>query len=336
MNSEAPIAYSTLPALFSPDSKRVYCYGYRRTLWDIESQRMLVDFGAYNGAYSPIFSPGGKVLYVLDEGRGGYGGLWDTKTGKPLHRFGDDEAVQILKFSPDGTRLVPIGGGRGPTNLWDFEIGKPIVPLAPESAGPIRDALFTADGRKLVTTHERGLAVWEAKSGRRLSFHGEDAFPFDCRDDIQLPFFQSPSRLVTIHHGGALLWDIDTGQPIHRFPASPARQTSAILSPDGNRLLVVSPGVHGILWDITSGEKLQTFADMPADVVSPHGEVKFSGDGSRVFARHRAGQAMIVWNVAAGGIAARFYLVNSGNNWLTVFPEDGRFVGATEFVRAAP
>lgn len=57
MKHEKGQNYSIAPALFSPDSKRVYCYGHRRTLWDIETQKMLADFGAYNGAIHPFSVP---------------------------------------------------------------------------------------------------------------------------------------------------------------------------------------------------------------------------------------------------------------------------------------
>ena len=331
MKHEKGQNYSIAPALFSPDSKRVYCYGHRRTLWDIETQKMLADFGAYNGAYSPLFSPNGKILFVQSNVHGD--ALWDTQTGQIEHCFGNDGAAGLLKFSRDGTRLVPIGSNRRPSALWNFETGKPIGTLALESGGPMRDALFTPDGRRLITTHERALAVWDAQSGRRLSVHEDDAFPFDFRGNIQLPFFVSQSRLVTVHATGAVLWDVDAGRPVHRFPTPSGRRTAAILEDGGKRLLSVSPGVHAILWDMETGKKLQTFEGMPADVASPSGEVRLSGDGSRVFARCRAGQAVIAWDVASGRIDARFYLVDRGEGWLTVYPETARFVGATEYVR---
>ncbi len=333
MKHEKGQNYSIAPALFSPDSKRVYCYGHRRTLWDIETQRLLADFGAYNGAYSPIFSPNGKILFVQSNVHGD--ALWDTQTGQIEHCFGNDGAAGLLKFSPDGRRLVPIGSGRTPPALWDFETGKPICTLALEPGGPMRDALFTPDGQKLITTHERALAIWDARSGRRLSVHEDGAFPFDFRGNIQFPFFVSQSRLVTVHATGAVLWDVEAGQPVHRFPTPSGRRTAAILEDGGKRLLSVSPGANAILWDMATGEKLQTFDAMPADVASPLGEVRLSGDGARVFARCRAGQAVIAWDVATGRIGARFYLVDGGGGWLTVYPETGRFVGATEYVRTA-
>lgn len=317
--------YSDIPAFFSPDGKRVFCFGYHRTLWDIETKKQLADFGAYNDAYAPIFSPNGTVLLVQNREHGK--AIWNTETGELIHSFANAELV----FSPDGTRLVAIRHDRHPHELWDFQSGKKICDLASDSpeAGWPRDAFFSPDGNRLVTTYDNELTTWDIHSGKPLTSFVDDTLAFDFRRNLQEPFFLSDGkRFVTVHAKGAVVWDLETGRPIHRFATPIESKTEAILAPDGETLLVVTRGREAKLWDLKTGEAVQTFSPLPRDTE----KLWFGDDGTRLFSRHQEGQAVFMWDVPSGEVEAEYYLLGDADKWLTVYPRTGTAVGATEYL----
>ncbi len=314
-------------ALFSPDSRRVVCYGDRATLWDIGTQQPLADLGrSYNGVDGVLFSPNGK--WLISSGNDGTL-MWDAESGKVRHKLGPRWNT-LLRFDPPGTRmltLVPSVAGNG---LWDFEAGELVSDLATESDGKLFDAFFTPDGGRVITTHPQALAVWDAATGRRLHVYQDASYESPLRGNLQSPFFLSDGRLVTLQHAEATVWDPETATPLQRLPFPHSQRPSAQLRPGAAELLTVSPGEVAILWDIDSGAKRQTFHGIPAGVL---GYVGFSGDGQRIVARHRGGELAVVWDVDTGEMVRRYYLLGEGQAWLTELPATGRFLGATEFVK---
>jgi WD40 repeat protein len=316
--------YSDTPALFSPDSRRVYIYSHKRTLWDIETHQKLVEFGYYNGAYNPIFSPNGRVLFVQSDDHGD--NFWDTETGEPLHDFGR-QGVRMLRFNADGTRAVPMNLN-AVASLWNFQTGEKIVDLESEESGDLKDFFFTPDGLKLITTHQNKLIVRDAVTGEQLSVHVEEAFPFDFGGNLQKPIFLDENkRLLTTHKNGAVLWDIATGSPLMRFPSPEASRSSAALSEGETRLLIVSPGVCATLWDFMSGEKLQTFEEFQGIA-----SARMSEDGTRCLAIHRGGLAIRVWDKSTGEIVQESVMLDGGDAFATVFLLTGRTAGAAQYI----
>ncbi|MCU0978337.1 MAG: hypothetical protein MUF25_04125 [Pirellulaceae bacterium] len=109
---------------------------------------------------------------------------------------------------------------------------------------------------------------------------------------------------------------------------SGARCTAALVGREPNTLLTVSPGGDAGLWDLGSGQRRMVFGGVPADVFPAHQEIWFSADGRRLFARHRAGQAVVAWDVGTGRIRERYYLVNDGDDLLVELPLTGEFLGS--------
>ena len=317
-------------ALFSPDSRRVVCYGDRAMLCDIGTQRALADLGnSYNGVDGVLFSPNGK--WLTSSGNDGTV-MWDAESGKVRHKLGPRWNT-LLRFDPSGTRmltLVPSVTGNG---LWDFEAGELISDLATESDKRPNDAFFTPDGDRVITTHHHALAVWDAATGQRLHAYQDASYESPLSGNLQSPFFLSDGRLVTLQHAEATVWDPEMATPLQRLPFPHSQRPSAQLRPGAAELLTVSPGNVAILWDIDSGAKRQTFHGVPAAVTGLFGYVGFSGDGQRIVARHRGGELAVVWDVDTGEIVRRYYLLDEGQAWLTELPATGQFSGATEFVK---
>lgn len=316
--------------MFSPDSRRVFCYGYRHTLWDIEGRKQVADLGAYNGVERPVFSPNGKFLFATSSNppAGPAGSiLWDCETGQQHRRLGS-EGIRVL-FSAAGDRLLAFGGNLKEAQLWDFNAGQPLSELTVPGGGPFLDVRLLPDEDKFLTLHGHALAVWDFDSGRMFHAHVDETLPFESRYDVQGVFFLSDQRrLITVHRTGAAVWEAAGGRLIHRLQTIGARCTAALVGREPDTLLTVSPGGDAVLWDLESGQRRMVFGGVPADVFSTHREVWFSADGRRLFARHRAGQAVVAWDVSTGQIRERYYLVNDGDDLLVELPLTGQFLGS--------
>jgi len=316
--------------LFSPDSRRVFCYGRRRTLWDIQRKVQLVDLGAYNGVERPLFSPNGKYLFAVssDYSRDVVGAIiWDCETGQVLHKLGSQAVV--LTFSRSGDRMVAFRGDMKNAELWDFNNGRKLRELIGPAGESVREALYTPDGDRLITTHNHALAVWDITSGEMLNSHIDETYPFDYYNNMQSPFLlDGTKRLISVHRNGAVVWDVASGEPIHKLRAPYAPRTSVLLGHEPNTLLTVSPGKKTILWDLESGQQRVTYEGMPSDITAGDTQIRFSDDGRRIFARYRRGQAMIAWNAETGQVDKRFWLLNGGQDLLVETAQAGRFLGS--------
>jgi hypothetical protein len=96
--------------------------------------------------------------------------------------------------------------------------------------------------------------------------------------------------------------------------------TGGFFGPDGRRFLTREEYDVGYdeatLWDAETGKPIKRFFrvyDEPSD---------------RLFARHRAGQAVVAWDVSTGRIRERYYLVNDGDDLLVELPLTGQFLGS--------
>jgi WD40 repeat protein/tRNA A-37 threonylcarbamoyl transferase component Bud32 len=74
------------------------------------------------------------VAFTRDQSRMATGGddqlvkVWDARTWRPLQTFATNATVARLEFSPDGRRLLALGGG---TFCWEVETGR-LLPEKPE------------------------------------------------------------------------------------------------------------------------------------------------------------------------------------------------------------
>ncbi len=308
---------------FSPNGDRIIGLGREKTLWDASNGKKVADLKADDINVGPLFGPEGKFVLSYS-GRALH--LWDAETGVKLGLENKGYHGGLFECSIDGTRFVgprvheEQEGFRAHLALWDFKSGKQLAILFEKEESPdVRDALFSPDGSRLVTTHKNHLKVWDAASGKLLGM-AESESEFELKSNGRRPIFLKNDLLITAHHDRAALWDIKAVKLVHSFPAT--RQYRLFVRPfdDDRKLLVVSPGLSGTVWDLESGRRLSTLTDIPADI--PYGEnnVWLSEDETQVFARYRLGEAITAWDVATGAKTRRHLLLDYGRGWVTETP----------------
>jgi WD40 repeat protein len=116
-----------------------------------------------------------------------------------------------------------------------------------------------------------------------------------------------------------LLRDVLTGEVIITFEGHTNSTTSAILSPDGTRLLTTSYDFTARLWDIATGQPITSFLGHTDWVNS----AAFSADGSRIVTASRDGTARI-WDTETGNELRRYSGNVGAGFYAAVFSADGQ------------
>jgi RNA polymerase sigma factor (sigma-70 family) len=197
-------------------------------IWDVAAGKEVRAIPTPRICYAFALSPDGRTLAVV--GTAGDGGpedrflhLWDTTTGKVLHRLEPALENQVFAacFSPDGKTLASCGLGlaqreRGPVlKLWDVTSGRERLRVKP--GNNITGLAFSPNGRLLAVLNDGGYLY----PGERPQ-----------------------------NHTAVRLLDAYTGAELHRYSGHRAGVTSAAFSRDGARLATGSKDTTALLWEI--------------------------------------------------------------------------------------
>jgi WD40 repeat protein len=178
--------------------------------------------------------------------------LWDVETEEVLHKLeGHTDVVQDVVFSPDGKTALSASHD-GLVILWDLVDGTEIRRFEGHS-GWVRAVDFSPDGRMMISGGYVGTT--------------EDAI---------------------LNPGELFLWNLESGEIIHRFEGHPSGVVAAVFHPDGKSVLASSGLFIDILnpyslylWDIATGTVIHDFEvemDNFALAISPDGRTAISGD----------------------------------------------------------
>jgi WD40 repeat protein len=184
--------------------------------------------------------------------------LWDTATGRQLHRLplGEVGRVNGRAFTPDGKTLLLLDGS-GSIGFWDVATGKRVRTLAPP--GDMAGAKFgyglsvSPDGSRLAVQDSSGKPLLlDAVSGRVVHTLGSDPAGYPdaaFAPDGKTVAFRGHTHLVE-------LWDVATGKFV-RSIAGPrdARVDQLAFAPDGNTLAWGGADLV-VLADVSSGQEI--------------------------------------------------------------------------------
>jgi WD40 repeat protein len=251
---------------FSRDGENIAGLGGDRAvhLWSLAAGKELRRFeapascgSAWWGPGALAFSPNGKVLAAS---QGAAIHFWDVETGRMLQRFtGHTGAVEDVRFSPDGARVVSCGKD-GMARLWDVGAAKEIaswasthgtafsmVPmpdgesvLAATPGGWVRVKLGEDEGKAVFPSGGASVVVWAGNyvlsgDGKTLLGTGQDR---------------------SIH-----IWDMETGKERGRLPIPPNPFVMSALSPDGKFLATGGGNAQARLWDLVAAKEVRSFGE---------------------------------------------------------------------------
>jgi WD40 repeat protein len=283
--------------MFSQDGRTVFTGGWGAgRLWDAATGRPIgqpIPGPPFRDGVA--LSPDGAILLT---GLDTTARLWSTATGRPLGPPLElSEPVGCVAFSPDGKTFLTGGAGSlrpapnqifpdGEARLWDTATRRPVgAPL--RQKGVVGKAVFSPDGKTVLTDGLFEARLWDAATGRPLGPPRPQASP-------RLAYGpDGKTVLVAVSPDSARLWDAATGAFVG--PPLPHRHgvTAAAFSPDG-RLVATGtsrpfdlakigdgqPWGEVCVWEAATGRR----RGPPASFPGPVHAVAFSPDGRRVVA----------------------------------------------------
>jgi RNA polymerase sigma factor (sigma-70 family) len=316
--------------LVTVDKKRVV------RVWEARSGRLVREFGHDSPGEFFAVSPDGRRLAVLERRYRPYKipsevvlqlhdhdvlHLWDLTKG--THRHSLEARPNCwhvrLQFAPDGKRLFASGyddeqGEPFALTVWDAESGRRLHEMRRASG---RSAVAVSpDGTRLAEGAEGPFALWDLKTGRRLS-------PTEGRFASSETVLPAPGgdRILTFGYAALHTWDGRTGQ-LHKsrdlppYPyADPGR--SHFFSAEGRlaaSLHLDEGRTELLVWDVATGKRLQTIRPpggptyLPSSVQNatrayapPHVAGAFSPDASVLVTWHPGKQGVArLWDVRTG------------------------------------
>jgi WD40 repeat protein len=227
-------------AVLSSDARRLVVFGANTAqVWD---PRQGLPLGSplehARTVNVAAFSPNGELLIT---GSGSDACLWEAATGRLLVTWAHESRVSIVKFSPDGRRVLTACSDSDllerAAQIWDTATHQRV-------AGPFRHqdgvlaADFSPDGRRIVTGSEDKTAViWDAATSQPVAVlrHVDQV--------TSVAYDPEGRRIATAGRGQtARLWEADTGMPITPPMRHPVLIDSARFLGDARRFATRKTG----------------------------------------------------------------------------------------------
>jgi WD40 repeat protein len=235
----------------------------------IEPSSLLTPLGTHHA-----FSPDGQLLAAADGS--GSGEIWDVASGERIRELrpavptnGTPLGAVDPVFSPDGTRVVIVGGS---VSVWDVATGAEIATL-PGVGTVVNAVAFSADGTRIATAGANPqIALFDTTTFAPLVTF----VPTLDHDPVQRQLHCSIVNCIYEEITGEHYWNVETIE----------------FSPDGSKILT-SDASTAKLWDSTNLGLIGTLYE-----TSANGNA-FSPDGSKVVTGHPDGACYLIWATSA-------------------------------------
>ena len=213
-------------------------------------------------------------------------------------------------LTPNGDKIAAVFED-GTASVWNGRTGRTIADL--KNAGNINQAIFSSDGKQMVTcSTDNNARVWDASSGALLHTFTHDALT----ETVLSP---DGSRLIALSRSGsAILWDMRSAKEVGRLRHGGAL-LSASFSADSSRLVTRADEDAVRLWDPINGKEISVITSSDAQIY----EASFSADSSRLLVGAVNGLVRL-FNSKDGTEVARVY---GPNGRLSLSTDGTRVIG---------
>ncbi|MDQ3817056.1 MAG: caspase family protein, partial [Acidobacteriota bacterium] len=226
--------------------------------------------------------------------------FWEPAAGRLSRLLTDkNDNVYEVTMTSDGKLLA--SGGEAGIKLWDVATGQQVLSIK----GLFAEFAFSPDNKLLaiasyddVPGHVRTINFWEVATGKRLPAPRIEFVWNGAPFRSELAF--SPDGKTLAYSGGdnsVILWDIATGQQLHKLTGHSHHVMTNTFSPDGRLLATGSMDKTVGLWDVATGQRLQTLETGSGE--SELYTVRFSPDGQTLLGGSRD-HTIKVWDVNTG------------------------------------
>jgi WD40 repeat protein len=205
-------------------------------------------------------------------------------------RFHHGFHAAAVAFAPDGKTLA--AGGFSVVSLWDAATGKELDRFRAEgdNSAWLDSVAFSPDSRLVAWGTADKVILHERATGKQRQLTGH-------KNVIHVVKFSRDGKRLASSSGDrtARLWDVATGNELHRFEGHGGEVRGLDLSADGKWLVTGGDDKIIRLWDVESGKELRQLRghtyELYAVAFSPDGQLVASGGGDCT---------VRVWEVATG------------------------------------
>lgn len=298
---------------------------YRFGTWEKKFTFNFSDYSSCGGCYTDVlFSPDSRSL--LKASQNGEVGLYNLSDGKLIHRFKRKlEGLSNVAFRRDGQQLLACS--KTEVTLFDTRRGDSLRTLKPGIEGEINEAVFSADGKKILIASDNNIVqLLDANTGKPageltgfLNQRDKGGMTYDPNSywEAQIArIVRFKNSLLVTPDGKSLIkgkfgtkvkqWDIASGKTVMDFAGHDKAVLCYALSRDGKKLVTGGGDGKIILWDVTRGDTLLTIQAHRHPIF----DIQFNQDETKVAASSWDAR-MISWNLATRKAESYFDFQNN-------------------------
>ena len=291
----------TISVALSPDGKRIVTANVDKIarIRSVDSGEELHKLEAHTDTVLfANFSPDGKKIVTASADKTSR--IWDVESGKELQKLeGHTNAVHYATFSTDGKKIATASEDVS-ARIWDAESGKGLHTLTTGMLLPPEVAIFSPDGKKIVTGYSESVPndgwtsqvkIWDTVTGSSL-YESHDWLGTIYNPSSYLgpvapnytPFSPDGKKLITMRlwgdritvevrtESGTGLKTLGRGVPYGYY-------TTGSFSPDGKKVVTVGGRFDPIrIWDTESGIEWQRLEGQRGAALF----AEFSPDGKKI------------------------------------------------------
>lgn len=239
---------------FSPDGKRLAVGSANGDVlvWqDVNDPPIKLESGHASPLLSLTWSPDGLAT-ATSLARGLVG--WQFNKAEPtrVELPGLPSAAVCLAFRPNAKSLEFALGMRDGSLI--FVDGSGSKQVKPDHRGPVKQAVYSLDGKWLVTAGADGQLIWRDAATRQVA---QAVKAHDAEISRLLPSVDGKQLISGDWNGGLKVWEMATRKSQREF-----HQSEAVSGLGWVRTELVSSSWNGSLhgWDVSTGRSLRTFA----------------------------------------------------------------------------
>ncbi len=213
----------------SPNGTHILSWANDKTLrlWEVDTGIELRQLKGHTDKAAGVFAPDGTQILTFSPDKTLR--LWDVESGKELRKLEGHTDAPEGSFSPDGKQAVSYAPDQT-IRLWDLATGKEIRQFGDVLFKP-NFANFVAGGHQVVgNIQDKKFRVWDTDTAKLVreidcAAVGENGWSITASPD---------GRLALVSHidGSVRVYDLATGQQIHRYDNCPLARAFSF-SPDG-------------------------------------------------------------------------------------------------------
>lgn len=286
-------------------------------------------------AAATLFSADGKWLAVMSQQNYDHVSLWNLTTSEPVkyELKHQGRLWSAFAFSPDSRWIVTGGADDQLIRVWNLSKSDPSEDprIFRTDFGPIRSLAFNADGSKMVSGHNNGIAiVWDMRlenpASRPLYLHNDSIGPFDVVRNVAISPNGRWVATASWDHN-ALIWDLDSADPNAnpRVLSFTDRVQTVAFSPDNRWVAAGDWGLLAQLADLTHPDSAPFFlrghqGRVFSIVFSPNNHWLVTG---------ALDQSARLWDLSAADPSAEAITLDAPAAANAAFSTDGRYLALT-------